>query len=67
MLIAKNQFRKFVRKSYYIYSFNLKRCPKCGDSCNGKLKYYGNQSIICNKSNNHIWTIEPGKIIDLID
>lgn len=60
---------KYVLKKKHIYKLVLKKCPICGETCNGKLKVTvsGKEAYCaCHRDEMHRWKIEYNDIMNMI-
>ena len=60
---------KYVLKSNEIYKVIPKKCPICGDTCNGKLKVVLSEKgtyCVCHRDKTHRWKIEYNDVMNMI-
>ena len=60
---------KYVLKNNQIYKVTPKKCPICGNTCNGKLKVVlleDGTYFVCHRDKTHRWIIEYNDVMNMI-
>ena len=66
-LLRDRSSAKYVLKRNEIYKVIPKKCPICGDTCNGKLKVVLSEKgtyCVCHRDKTHKWKIEYNDVIE---
>ena len=68
-LLRDRSSAKYVLKRNEIYKVIPKKCPICGDTCNGKLKVVLSEKgtyCVCHRDKTHKWKIEYNDVMNMI-
>lgn len=68
-LLRNRSLAKYVLKRNEIYKVIPKKCPICGDTCNGKLKVVLSEEgtcYVCHRDKTHRWKIEYNDVMNMI-
>ncbi|MBE5926842.1 MAG: hypothetical protein E7270_07770 [Lachnospiraceae bacterium] len=68
-LLYRKSSTKYIRKGNEIYKVITKKCPVCGNTCNGKLKIVVNEDstyFACHRDKAHKWKVEYSDVMNMI-